>query len=305
MTGRESSSLIDSIATWVIVALLAVGAWHFLSAPLGPYYTNVDTRTGRWWQVPFGSLSGWNVGGGEARVNVEPRPASEQLRREMTNRAAGDIDDYDYFVHDSARPSSDPRSIVDVALARLSGSDSALAGPSTMLVGDVRSFAFVLAPAGGWGEARSAATRAAPDTAPEYARVRFSDSMLARLAGAGFTITAESPERQLVGTYGTTTWKWSVRADQPGERPLRFELFAVLETGSTSGPLSVRTFERTVNVRIRELRWYEHVSAFSRENWKWFAPSAAAVVGFLWRALAWFRRPDPPRQGDRHKPRPE
>jgi hypothetical protein len=58
------------------------------------------------------------------------------------------------------------------------------------------------------------------------------------LSGDGFQVTPAGPQRQAIPADGAVTWRWRVKALQPGRRPLT--LSAVLETGGVQLSSTIR-----------------------------------------------------------------
>jgi hypothetical protein len=121
----------------------------------------------------------------------------------------------------------------------------------------------------------------------EGADVLVSNRMEARLTGPGFTITAITPEAQVVGVLETTEWRWTVKAVTPGQQFLHLTLsavFALPDKSPTS--LAVHTFDKRIDVTVS---WYDPVIAFIGSNWQWLCTTLLLpVVG--WLCGRYFRR---------------
>ncbi|MGZ8783608.1 MAG: hypothetical protein ACXWZB_08935 [Gaiellaceae bacterium] len=100
----------------------------------------------------------------------------------------------------------------------------------------------------------------------EGEQIRASGSMEAHLTGTGFAIEAITPAVQLAAGAGVTEWKWEVEPTKAGLRRLHLTLSAIIDVGGRDGTYTVRTFERTLDVRV-SLR--ERLTNFVEANWQW------------------------------------
>jgi hypothetical protein len=122
----------------------------------------------------------------------------------------------------------------------------------------------------------------------EGATIKASDSMEAHLTGAGFTIEPVTPAVQLVSGEGVTEWIWEVEPTQAGKRRLHLTLSAIIDLRGKESTYTVRTFERTLNIRVT-LR--ERLTGFAEDNWQWLWSALLIPIG------AWLlqrRRKDSP-----------
>ena len=110
----------------------------------------------------------------------------------------------------------------------------------------------------------------------EGARIKASDAMEANLAGTGFKIEAITPAVQPVSGAGVTEWKWEVEPTRAGTRRLHLTLSAILDLEGKESLYTVRTFERTLEVRV-PLR--ERLSGFVGRNWQWLWTALLLPVG--------------------------
>ena len=108
------------------------------------------------------------------------------------------------------------------------------------------------------------------------ARIKASDSMEASLVGSGFKIEAITPVVQPVSGAGVTEWKWEVAPTKAGTRRLHLTLSAILDLEGKESLYAVRTFERTLEVRV-PLR--ERLSGFAGRNWQWLWTALLVPVG--------------------------
>ena len=110
----------------------------------------------------------------------------------------------------------------------------------------------------------------------EGARIMASDSMEAHLVGSGFKIEAITPTVQPASGAGVTEWKWEVEPTKAGTQRLYLTLSALLELEGKQSVYTVRTFERSLDVRV-PLR--ERLSGFAGRNWQWLWTALLLPVG--------------------------
>jgi hypothetical protein len=110
----------------------------------------------------------------------------------------------------------------------------------------------------------------------EGARIRASDRMEARLSGLGFKIEAISPAVQLVSGQGVTEWRWEIEPTRVGTRRLHLTLSALIDLKGIESPYAVRTFERSLDVRVT---WGERLTGFVSDNWQWLWTALLIPLG--------------------------
>jgi hypothetical protein len=138
----------------------------------------------------------------------------------------------------------------------------------------------------------------------EGAQIRVANQMEARLSGRGFKIQAITPEVQAVSKANVTEWKWEIEAAKPGSQPLLLTLSALLQVEGERLPRAIRTFERTIEVRVT---WPQRLSNFMVDNWQWlWTTLLVPIVGWI---IQKWRRPNKKRKRERkllpNKPTPE
>jgi len=116
--------------------------------------------------------------------------------------------------------------------------------------------------------------------AKEGAVIRVSPLMEARLTGFHFNINARTPERQPVSNDAPTEWDWDVEPTKTGNQELHLTLTAILSVGGHDRPRTVRTFDKVLAVNVT---WYDRMSGFVSDNWKWLWTAILVPVG-LWAA---------------------
>ena len=108
-------------------------------------------------------------------------------------------------------------------------------------------------------------TEAGPGQEP---RIRFSEHMQARLAGAGLSIKALTPEDQPIARREQIRWQWTVQPSAVGLHYLYLTLAAVTNIDGTPLPtVTIATFDKVIEVKD----WSPHQQAvaFIMENWSW------------------------------------
>lgn len=108
----------------------------------------------------------------------------------------------------------------------------------------------------------------------------------------GLKVNPITDADQVVGTTGTTEWRWQVQAMTVGEQELEVTLTAVVGESS----LLVDTYKKTIRVRVTRPYLMRQTLQFLRDNWVVIAGGVAAIGGVgtwllrLWRK--WKRRVD-------------
>jgi hypothetical protein len=111
----------------------------------------------------------------------------------------------------------------------------------------------------------------------EGAQVRVAPVMEARLTGDGFRITAQRPERQVVGRTIDPEWIWDVEGTEGGSQQLHLTLTALITVEGERTPRPVRTFDEEIEIRVT-LR--QKVTGFIGDNWQWlWAVIVAPLLG--------------------------
>jgi hypothetical protein len=113
------------------------------------------------------------------------------------------------------------------------------------------------------------------------ARVRVSAEMEARLTGLGFRIEAVTPERQAISSSDSTEWRWQIEPTKTGTHRLHLTLSALVHLGNGDHERTIRTFERTLEIRVT---WMRRLKDFVGGNWQWLSATILVPAG------AWTRR---------------
>jgi hypothetical protein len=83
------------------------------------------------------------------------------------------------------------------------------------------------------------------------AEVGLTDVMRAELRGSGFRVEPGGPVERAVSATEPTSWVWEVTALEPGVRPLRLELDALVRFDGTDRWRPLRQLEDTIRVAVR------------------------------------------------------
>ena len=114
----------------------------------------------------------------------------------------------------------------------------------------------------------------------EGTTIRVAALMEARLTGLHFDIEANTAERQPVSNDAPTEWTWDVEPTKTGNQELHLTLTAILTVGGRDQPRTIRTFDKVLTVHVT---WYDRVSGFVSDNWKWLWTAILVPAG-VWAA---------------------
>ena len=123
----------------------------------------------------------------------------------------------------------------------------------------------------------------------EGTTIKVSPLMEARLSGLHFTIEANTPERQPVSNVAPTEWSWDVGPTETGNQELHLTLTAILSVGGHNQPRTIRTFDKVLKVHVT---WYDRISGFVSDNWKWLWTAIFVPLG-VWAARRYQSRRGP------------
>jgi hypothetical protein len=115
-------------------------------------------------------------------------------------------------------------------------------------------------------------------------RVRLADRMRAELiASTGLSVRNLSPAEQGVANGEVPRWTWEVSAKDDfdgGPQYLDLSLYAQLQIENTNTPISLRTYNRTIEVKITT---YQRTVRFVAGNWQWLWTAILVPVGtYMW-----------------------
>lgn len=160
-------------------------------------------------------------------------------------------------------PDSDDFLAADKALDKLEIANIAFNAPQKMNAEESTMIQLFL------GISKSSEELSKEITAPgtkESASIRVSKYMEAQLTGANFSITAVTPEKQMISRNSITDWKWEVQPKSEGRLKLHLMLTAIIDVNGTSVQKAIRTFDREIEVEITIRQALSH---FVKENWQW------------------------------------
>jgi hypothetical protein len=132
--------------------------------------------------------------------------------------------------------------------------------------------------------------QAATDTLPG------SPVMTVHLAGPGFKITPDTPERQVVTSGAPAIWRWTVKATEAGERILTVSYNAEVTVAGERIPRALRTVSRNVHVDVVQAGYLKQIaegassvkSIAENVSWLWTTMIFPALM-FLYGLRKWFK----------------
>jgi hypothetical protein len=146
--------------------------------------------------------------------------------------------------------------------------------PTTLDRGETAEIEFLLSPTQSVNQLKSQITKAG---VREGTRVEVSDYTEADLTGSDFSITLNTPPpRKLVLPNRTTRWAWEITPTHTGVRHLHLTLTALVTAAGESRELEIRTFEKTVTIRVS---WPTRVKDFAHQNWQWLWTAILVPLG--------------------------
>lgn len=167
-----------------------------------------------------------------------------------------------------------PLNAVDQILQTLEPGHIAFNSPTTIPLGDTAIIELILSTTESIETLQGMLNVAGERTG---ACIRVSENMEARLTGKGFGIEAITPEVQAVSGVEVTQWKWEIQPEEGGLQRLHLTLSALLFIEGHRTPRAIRTFERTIDVRVS---WRHKVSHFVSNNWQWLLTTLFIPFGF-------------------------
>jgi hypothetical protein len=179
-----------------------------------------------------------------------------------------------------ARPSSHPLADVNRALEQLQPAKVVFNVPNSLHLGSVAEIQLVLSPTRSIRELSQHVTAIGKK---QGATIKVSPLMEAHLTGLGFKIETISPVRQPVSSDQITKWAWDIQPTETGTKHLHLTLDAFITVDGRGTLWSVRTFDRTLRIRIT---WFDHVSGFVSGNWQWMWTAIfLPIAGLAFRRL--------------------
>ena len=132
--------------------------------------------------------------------------------------------------------------------------------------------------------------QAATDTLPG------SPVMTVHLAGPGFKISPDTPERQVVTSSAPAIWRWTIIAAEAGERILTVSYNAEVTVAGERIPRTLRTVSRNVRVDVVPTGYLKQIAEGTSSiksiaediSWLWTTMIFPALM-FLYGLRKWFR----------------
>lgn len=84
----------------------------------------------------------------------------------------------------------------------------------------------------------------------EFARIRVSERMEARLTGANFAVVATTPEEQTIPDTDVAGWKWEVKPTSQGSHSLHLTLSSLGQTNSLPLQSVLRAYDKRMQVNV-------------------------------------------------------
>lgn len=241
---------------------------------------------------PIGG-SGFAQGLGSGPASAAPEPPVESMAEPATDAEEVQTIEVTFppgmaaMKPPTASVTFDPtESEVDRILAQLSTAAIAFNTPEEIPYGDTVMIELLLSLPE--SEQQLASGIAAPGPV-ETARIKFSNSMEAKLTGLGFRIEPITPETQAVSRRERTHWQWAIEPLRTDVAPLQLTLSARVRVDGEITPRTIQTFERTIVVRVSMLR---RATDFVSGNIEFLATGVLAPLAIaLWRR--WRRKETP------------
>ncbi len=102
----------------------------------------------------------------------------------------------------------------------------------------------------------------------EEHRIKSSTLLEAQLTGQSFAVTSGNPVRQPITGHDFTMWTWTVEPKVKGDKMLTLTINAVFDSNGNKIPYTIRTFNKEINVKVRNKFSY------------WLKKNENLVIGF-------------------------
>lgn len=170
--------------------------------------------------------AGWRWANDRATAPHDPTPRA-LAPTAVIDPVAGDMPD-------GGAPAAAGVTDPDV-IAAFDATPVAFARPRTLTVDQSAQLELVVDASGEGAPARQLRAADGPDVVE--AQVDQDASVSAHLSGEGLVIERQTPERQALSETNANRWRWSVRAEAPGERALRLEIYIYPAGGAVAQPV--------------------------------------------------------------------
>jgi hypothetical protein len=102
-----------------------------------------------------------------------------------------------------------------------------------------------------------------------------------------------------------TNWRWQIKPNQPGSQQLNLTLNALITDNRTQTEYTIRTFQRTLDIRAVAVPSYTKITHFLAANWAWIAGLLGLLTAAIQALRRWRRREQDARPRTRdHTDRP-
>jgi hypothetical protein len=226
-------------------------------------------------------------GGGGGRVGSPPPMSASTTDSESTSdyMAPPTLDTAPLRVPATSAPRTkasapvDPYAAIDSILERMSNGNIAFNAPQLMSIEDTATIQLKL---GLNTEISDLKRLIESEGAKEGFIIKVAERMEARLTGQNFAITAITPEVQAISRNEITSWSWEVKPKAKGKQYLHLTLTALIGTNGNSTPRTLRTFSKSVNVKVTQAQQLE---SFVGQNWQWlWATLLVPIAGWAWKS---------------------
>lgn len=112
----------------------------------------------------------------------------------------------------------------------------------------------------------------------------------ATLSGSGFDIYPHSPESQAITQREPSTWKWSIKPNQPGPQHLHLALSGTVEIDGNSTNLSPELFERVIIIDVSTWQAIKRLSLGNQIIAAVIAGLFTAIILGIFRVILKWRR---------------
>lgn len=186
---------------------------------------------------------------------------------------------------ETPRLPSDPFEGIDRILRRMPLGNAAFNVPEKMNIKDTATIQLLLSPN---IPIEILKKTIEDDGLKEGGHVQISEQMEARLSGYNFTITAVTPEVQVVSRNTATQWKWDITPIKQGKHNLHLTLTAIINVdGKPHLTKAIQTYDKKIEV---EVNWKQKTFQLIEKNWQWlWAVILTPIVGWFWKKRRTFK----------------
>jgi len=239
------------------------------------------TKTETDWGELLGDFKGVGKGGGGTGIGIRGTGqggAGSGFRQPNIADIGRNAGDGRSYGEGTKTAPVDPFAAADKALEGLRQANIAFNTPDELTVGKSEMVQLLLSMQKTVEELKTAVSAKG---ARDGATIEVSNKMEAKLTGSGFDIRAVTPEVQVISPTAQTEWKWEVEPTSTDAKRLHLTLSAHVMLDGEKIPRVVKTFERTMNVKVN---WTSEAYSFATGNWEWlWATLLVPVAGEVMR----------------------